>query len=110
MSAYQPLDQRLSAARSAPVNHFIITCQPIDQRLLAALSSPKQQPDQRLLNRLISTSQPVDQHHERKPFQAGKLGETQLCTITQKSPDTPGSPEGNTEGPGTASSEPLLPS
>ena len=27
-----------------------------------------------------------------------------------KSPDTPGSPEGNTEGPGTASSEPLLPS
>ena len=29
---------------------------------------------------------------------------------TQKSPDTPGSPEGNTEGPGTASSEPPLPS
>ena len=28
----------------------------------------------------------------------------------QKSPDTPLSPEGNTEGPGTASSEPLLPS
>ena len=28
----------------------------------------------------------------------------------QKSPDTLGSPEGNTEGPGTASSEPLLPS
>ena len=28
----------------------------------------------------------------------------------QKSPDTPGSPEGNTEGPGTASSEPVLPS
>ena len=28
----------------------------------------------------------------------------------QKSPDTPDSPEGNTEGPGTASSEPLLPS
>ena len=28
----------------------------------------------------------------------------------EKSPDTPGSPEGNTEGPGTASSEPLLPS
>ena len=27
-----------------------------------------------------------------------------------QSPDTPGSPEGNTEGPGTASSEPLLPS
>ena len=25
-------------------------------------------------------------------------------------PDTPGSPEGNTEGPGNASSEPLLPS
>ena len=30
--------------------------------------------------------------------------------VPQKSPDTPGSPEGNTEGPGTASSEPLLPS
>ena len=30
--------------------------------------------------------------------------------FAQKSPDTPGSPEGNTEGPGTASSEPLLPS
>ena len=28
----------------------------------------------------------------------------------QKSPDTPGSLEGNTEGPGTASSEPPLPS
>ena len=28
----------------------------------------------------------------------------------RQSPDTPGSPEGNTEGPGTASSEPLLPS
>ena len=36
-----------------------------------------------------------------------------LClaqVFLQKSPDTPGSPEGNTEGPGTASSEPLLPS
>ena len=32
------------------------------------------------------------------------------CCDPQKSPDTPGSPEGNTEGPGTASSEPLLPS
>ena len=31
-------------------------------------------------------------------------------SLAQKSPDTPGSPEGNTEGPGTASSEPLLPS
>ena len=31
-------------------------------------------------------------------------------TCSEKSPDTPGSPEGNTEGPGTASSEPLLPS
>ena len=31
-------------------------------------------------------------------------------TSAQKSPDMPGSPEGNTEGPGTASSEPLLPS
>ena len=27
----------------------------------------------------------------------------------QKSPDMPGSPEGNTEGPGTASSEPTSP-
>ena len=33
-----------------------------------------------------------------------------LATKPQKSPDTPGSLEGNTEGPGTASSEPLLPS
>ena len=31
---------------------------------------------------------------------------SKLCPL----PDTPGSPEGNTEGPGTASSEPLLPS
>ena len=39
---------------------------------------------------------------------------TEFChenaLLIQKSPDTPGSPEGNTEGPGTASSEPLLPS
>ena len=34
----------------------------------------------------------------------------ELWNDPQKSPDTPGSPEGNTEGPGTASSEPLLPS
>ena len=33
-----------------------------------------------------------------------------LSCPVQKSPDTPGSPEGNPEGPGTASSEPLLPS
>ena len=33
-----------------------------------------------------------------------------LPATPKKSPDTPGSPEGNTEGPGTASSEPLLPS
>ena len=33
-----------------------------------------------------------------------------LPATPQKSPDTPGSPEGNTEGPGPASSEPLLPS
>ena len=42
------------------------------------------------------------------------LGTTNSCMAVmegaQKSPDTPGSPEGNTEGPGTASSEPLLPS
>ena len=30
--------------------------------------------------------------------------------FSRQEPDTPGSPEGNTEGPGTASSEPLLPS
>ena len=30
--------------------------------------------------------------------------------LLQGNYDTPGSPEGNTEGPGTASSEPLLPS
>ena len=34
----------------------------------------------------------------------------QEATCSQKSPDTPGSPEGNTEGPSTASSEPLRPS
>ena len=39
-----------------------------------------------------------------------KRGVAGLLLGTQKSPDTPGSPEGNTEGPGTASSEPLLPS
>ena len=35
-----------------------------------------------------------------------------LFGVTEEfwTPDTPGSPEGNTEGPGTASSEPLLPS
>ena len=41
-------------------------------------------------------------------------GRTRLSDFTftfpQKSPNTPGSPEGNTEGPGTSSSEPLLPS
>ena len=47
---------------------------------------------------------------------AGNPGFPRLVSVTsgnfsaQKSPDTPGSPEGNTEGPGTASSEPLLPS
>ena len=39
-----------------------------------------------------------------------KLGIQKTKIMAQKSPDTPGSPEGNTEGPGTASSEPLLPS
>ena len=33
-----------------------------------------------------------------------------LAATPKSPPDTPGSPEGNTEGPGTASSEPLLPS
>ena len=42
---------------------------------------------------------------------AGKAGNPfQRKQGTQKSPDTPGSLEGNTEGPGIASSEPLLPS
>ena len=40
----------------------------------------------------------------------GRDGPLQPSCDPQKSPDTPGSPEGNTEGPGTASSEPLLPS
>ena len=40
----------------------------------------------------------------------GRLQSMGLQKSAQKSPDTPGSPEGNTEGPGTASSEPLLPS
>ena len=40
----------------------------------------------------------------------GGLWEVSVTSSPQKSPDTPGSPEGNTEGPGTASSEPLLPS
>ena len=31
-------------------------------------------------------------------------------SFAQKSPDTPGSPEGNTEVPGTTSFKPLLPS
>ena len=58
----QPPDQHLSAAGSAPLNHFIITCHPLDQRLLAAISLPNQLRDQRLLNRLISTCQPLYQH------------------------------------------------
>ena len=33
-----------------------------------------------------------------------------FANVPQKSPDTPGSLEGNTEGPSTASSDPLLPS
>ena len=44
----------------------------------------------------------------------GSGRECQAATAQERrrraSPDTPGSPEGNTEGPGTASSEPLLPS
>ena len=40
----------------------------------------------------------------------GRDGPRQPSCDPQKSPDTPGSPEGNTEGPGTASSEPPLPS
>ena len=37
-------------------------------------------------------------------------GLEELALSRAAEPDTPGSPEGNTEGPGTASSEPLLPS
>ena len=43
-------------------SHRALTCQPLDQRLLAALSSHNHVHDHRLLSRLISTSQPVDQH------------------------------------------------
>ena len=62
ISACQPLDQRLSAARSTSVNDFISTSQLIDQRLSAALSSPNQLRDQRLLNRFITTWEPLYQH------------------------------------------------
>ena len=62
INACQPLDQRLSAARSTSVNDFISTCQLLDQRLSASLSWPNQLRDQRLLNRLISTCQPHYQH------------------------------------------------
>ena len=50
---------------------------------------------------------------------SGEAATDVLCYLRQvtvslwaaaSTPDTPGSPEGNTEGPGTASSEPLLPS
>ena len=43
-------------------------------------------------------------------LQSMGLLESDMTERPQKSPDTPGSLEGNTEGPGTASSEPLLPS
>ena len=46
---------------------------------------------------------------EGRIWKLGKCREWSPCA-GQKSPDTPGSPEGNTEGPGTASSEPPLPS
>ena len=38
------------------------------------------------------------------------ISELKWTGMGEFTPDTPGSPEGNTEGPGTASSEPLLPS
>ena len=44
-----------------------------------------------------------------KPPASRALCQAKRAPRAQKSPDTPGSPEGNTEGPGTASSEPLLP-
>ena len=40
----------------------------------------------------------------RNRFTEGRDGPWQPSCDPQKSPDTPGSPEGNTEGPGTASS------
>ena len=46
-------------------------------------------------------------HTREQPGSATAQGSR---VLSKKSPDTPGSPEGNTEGPGTASSEPLLPS
>ena len=40
----------------------------------------------------------------------GVITDTHLEPDLLECADTPGSPEGNTEGPGTASSEPPLPS
>ena len=45
-----------------------------------------------------------------KTLMLGKVEGRRRRRRGHKSPDTPGSPEGNTEGPGTAASEPLLPS
>ena len=45
--------------------------------------------------------------HLKRPLTLGKI---EGRKTRGRQPDTPGSLEGNTEGPGTASSEPLLPS
>ena len=49
-------------------------------------------------------------HHQLDGHELVMDREAWRAVIHGVAPDTPGSPEGNTEGPGTASSEPLLPS
>ena len=54
ISTFQPLDQRLSVARLAPVSQLISNCHPLVKHLSAALSAP--------ISCLISACQHVDQH------------------------------------------------
>ena len=61
-----------------------------------------------LVNSWVLTTAHLQGLEEAVPLRAPEMGKPSCDP--QKSPDTPGSPEGNTEGPGTASSEPLLPS
>ena len=56
--------------------------------------------------RSLTQIPPGEEGHCQRSSEKGRIE----SIFAQKSPDTPGSPEGNTEGPGTASSEPLLPS